>query len=334
MKIALRALAVLLVLVAVAVLWVWYRSSRDFAQPPLAGTLQRATVEAGGLSRTLAYYVPAAVSPRPALVFALHGSGGSGEGMRRYSHYQFDVLADREGFVVVYPDGWKRHWNDCRRSADYAANTENVDDPAFFRTMIDYFVEHLHADRGRAFALGVSNGGHMAYRLALEMPQSFAALAAVAANLPVAGNLDCTASGQPVSIAIVNGTEDPLNPYNGGLVKVMTNTSRGYVRSTAETAAYWRGLAAADGPPVTTYLPETDGDPRTRIRLERWRGRGGIEVRVYTLEGSGHVLPARASSLVNRLLGGSARDIDAAPELWAFFSAAARARNGAAADAP
>jgi polyhydroxybutyrate depolymerase len=54
--------------------------------------------------------------------------------------------------------------------------------------------------------------------LALEMPDTFAALAAVAANLPIEANLDCQPSQRPVSIAILNGTNDPINPYNGGLV--------------------------------------------------------------------------------------------------------------------
>ena len=57
----------------------------------------------------------------------------------------------------------------------------------------------------------------MVYRLALEKPEAFAALAVIAANLPVDENFNCQKSDKPVSIAIINGTEDPINPYHGGI---------------------------------------------------------------------------------------------------------------------
>jgi polyhydroxybutyrate depolymerase len=321
MKKWLKILLTVIALIAIALDWVLYDLQRAFREPALAGKFRRETLAAAQHQRTFSFYVPASVSKAPALIFVLHGSDGNGAQMRKFSHFQFDVLADREGFIVVYPDGYKGFWNDCRKSADYAANVENIDDPAFFRAMVAFFVERFRADATRGYAMGVSNGGHMIYRLALEMPETFAALAAVAANLPIEANLDCQPSQRPVSIAILNGTNDPINPYNGGLVKLFGNSSRGVVRSTAETTKYWTDLAGAVAPAATQRLPELDGNPNTWIDRQTWRGRDNVEVRLYSLHGSGHVLPSRTSSIMDRVLGGAAADLEAAPELWDFFSA-------------
>ena len=143
------------------------------------------------------------------------------------ARYGFDVLAERHGFVAVYPDGYQRHWNDCRGSANYAANTEDIDDVGFLRALVQQMVEEQGVDPERVFATGLSNGGQMAYRLGLEAPELVAGIAAMAANLPVASNLDCMPSGEPVAAMVMNGTADPVNPYEGGLVEIFGNTSRG-----------------------------------------------------------------------------------------------------------
>ncbi len=321
MKKWLKILLTVIALIAIALSWVLYDLHRAFREPALAGKFRHETLVAAQHQRTFSFYVPDSVTKAPALIFVLHGSYGDGAGMRKFSHFQFDVLADHEGFIVVYPDGYKNFWNDCRKSADFASNAENIDDPAFFRAMVRFFVERFHADATRVYALGVSNGGHMIYRLALETPETFAALAAVAANLPVESNLDCQPSQRPISIAILNGTNDPINPYNGGLVKLFGNSSRGVVRSTAETVKYWTGLAGAVAPAAAQRLPELDGNPNTWIDRQIWRGRDDVEVRLYSLHGSGHVLPSRTSSIMDYVLGGAAADMESAPELWEFFSA-------------
>ena len=320
MKKWLKIVLVLAALLAILVGWFAYEWHRSFPMPALGGKIEHASLLAGLQRRTLSFYVPGSVEKAPALIFALHGSSANGAMMRKLSHYQFDALADSKGVIVVYPDGYKGYWNDCRKSADYASNVENIDDPAFFRAMVAFFVARFHVDATRVYALGASNGGHMVYRLGLEMPETFAALAAVAANLPVDSNLDCKPSQRPVSIAVLNGTKDPINPYNGGQVNLFGNSSRGAVRSTADTMNYWAALASATAPATTERLPEHDGNPATWIDRQIWRGRDNVEVRLYTLQGSGHVLPSQTSSVLDRVLGGAAADIDAAPELWDFFS--------------
>lgn len=299
-----------------------YGLKSELREPSLSGAVQEQHITVGALDRSFEFYLPQPVQEKPALIFVLHGSGGDGVQARSMSLYQFDQLADQRGAIIVYPNGSKKYWNDCRKSADYAANTENVDDPAFFSAMIDYFVRNHHVDPQRVYATGLSNGGHMVYRLGFEMPQRFAALAAMAANLPVADNFDCRMSGQPVSMAVINGTNDTVNPYNGGAVKVFGNTSRGAVRSTRDSVNYWAQLANARHI-ETLRLPEVDDESKTWVEREIYRGDNAIEVRLYTLHGSGHVIPTQTRapifSLMMRWLGGAAPDMQAAPELWEFF---------------
>jgi polyhydroxybutyrate depolymerase len=320
-KIIVRSLLVLLALVLCAGLYVYFYFVRPAVVdvPSLSSGIKSTELVVNGMPRSLDYYVPADLKAGRPLVFILHGSMSKGEDVRKMTAYGFDLLADSEGFIAVYPDGYENHWNDCRGSANYAANVENIDDIQFFSAMIDHFAELHQIDRSRVYATGHSNGGHMAYRLAFEMPGQFAAVAPISANIPVAGNLDCEKSGQPVSVAIFNGTNDPVNPYNGGLVEVMGDKSRGEVISAADSAAYWRELASAPQDPVARVFPEVDGDPNTKVILQSWQGEAGVEVRLYTLEGSGHVIPTRKVKF-GWILGGSAGDIEAADEIWDFFA--------------
>ncbi|MEH6549835.1 MAG: PHB depolymerase family esterase [Pseudomonadales bacterium] len=309
-------LAVLVLLVVAAFFYYLYVPAID--PPELSGDYQSHSIKVDDIDRSFGFYLPKQLDVKPPLIFVLHGSNQPGDSMRKATGFEFETLADQYGFIVVYPDGYQKHWNDCRASADYQANQKNIDDPAFFTAMISYFSETHSVDSERIFATGLSNGGHMAYRLALELPDIFAAVAPMAANLPVDSNMDCQKSGRPISIAVFNGTEDPINPYQGGRVKVGSNDSRGDVLSSHDTIGYWLGLAQINNEPETRTHPEQDGDDSTSVREDRWLGNDGTQVRLYTLQGSGHVVPSRIVTFP-RILGKGAGDISAPQEIVNFF---------------
>lgn len=285
--------------------------------PLLQGSYQHYRLEVDGLERTYGVYVPKIVKDKPALVFVLHGSASSGDKIRESTGMAFDTLAEERDFILVYPDGYQHYWNDCRGSADYAANTENIDDVGFFRQMISHLASLYDINTESVFVTGHSNGGQMVYKLALESPDLFAAFAPVSANLPVMENLDCNPSGKAVSMAIFNGTDDPINPYNGGLVSILGNDSRGQVCSSDDTIAYWAGLARAK-PLQPIEHPEYDGDKHTRIIETRWSGINGEDIRLYSMIGSGHVIPSKTLKMP-RALGRAAGDMDGPGEIVAFF---------------
>lgn len=294
---------------------IYLAGSSDERWREFSGAYSVKTIRSESITRQFSFYRPLDLSAGAALIFVLHGSMGSGDSIREETGYEFDMLADQRGVIVVYPDGYKNHWNDCRGEADYVANIENVDDIVFFKDMINFFVRQEGVDPERIYVAGHSNGGQMAYRLALEAPEVFQAIAVVSASLPSVDNLDCEESSLPVSIAMFNGTEDELNPYDGGLVAVAGNTSRGLVRSSLETARYWKQLAGIESSAVSIVHPETDGVIDTSTYEQRWSSGNGTEVRLYTLRGSGHAIPRTA-------LSGDAEnqaDISAPSEIVSFF---------------
>ena len=110
---------------------------------------------------------------------------------------------------------------DCKSTRDYSANKLNIDEVGFSTAMVDKLIAKIGVDPGRVFATGIFRGGHIAFRLALEAPSRFRAVAAVAANVPAADNFKCKPAGQGTSsVMIMNGTKDPLNPFDGGEVKL------------------------------------------------------------------------------------------------------------------
>ena len=291
------------------------------AEPPSAGVYLRETINWDGLERSYAIYVPMNLPVAPEVVIVLHGSRGDGEVIRRHTAYQFEHQAEKHGFIVVYPDGYKRHWNDCRASASYTANLEDVDDIGFLDAILSALEENYDAG-SRRFVVGYSNGGHMVYKTALAKPTMFSAYAAVAANLPLENNRDCVSSGIAVSMAIFNGTNDPINPYEGGEVVLMGDRSRGAVLSSMETFEYFAELVVGESyghsKNVTQReMVEQDNNRSTSVTVQEIDSTNH-QVALYALNGSGHVIPSRYVSF-GKLFGGDAGDIDLAKELILYW---------------
>ncbi|WP_346293012.1 PHB depolymerase family esterase [Sphaerothrix gracilis] len=286
--------------------------------PRLSAPIQQGSVQVGGLERTYQAYVPADLPEQPALLLAFHGSRADSDTMRVYTGYEFERLADQHGFIVVYPDGYEQHWNDCRKSGPYAANTLNVDDLGFVRALIRRFATEYGADTSSVFAVGFSNGGHMAYRLALEMPRSVHAVAAIGANLPTLDNLDCTPSGEPVSVLIMNGTNDPLNPFTGGEVNLYGFLKRGTVRSAQSSAEYFVQLAGTDL--ASSTRTQIRGDDADEVMDQTtWTSPNGPTVSLYAVHGGGHTI-AQPYFRFPRLLGTTPTTLNAPDEIWKFFT--------------
>jgi polyhydroxybutyrate depolymerase len=189
--------------------------------PRLSGTLSKGTIEVGGLKRTYLTYVPRELPKAAPLVVVMHGSGENGAQMRIETGYGFERLADNRGFAVVYPNAYEGYWDVCSIVGDISANGK-IDDVGFLGAVVDKLITEIGVDQGRVFAIGSSRGGSMAFRLALEAPSRFRAVAAVSANVPTPENFKCKPGGQGTSsVMIMNGTKDPLVPFDGGEVNLL-----------------------------------------------------------------------------------------------------------------
>jgi polyhydroxybutyrate depolymerase len=299
----------------------WWRYYFEFSEPQrpaLSGTLDTGRLEAGGMERSFSFYVPAQLSENAALVVALHGANSDGQKLRAYTGYEFEALADRKGFIVAYPDSVAGSWNDCRVSANNAARRRGIDDVSFVKAVIQN-LQARYGVSGPVYVLGYSTGGLMVYRLAVEAPETFAAAAAISASLPTETNSDCTASGAPVSIAILNGTADQINPFDGGNTHHFWTMSLGNVQSAEQSARYFAELAGSAGQPRVERLAHNhDRRGDTWVERKTWSG-GSASVELLAIHGGGHTI---SQPLVHqpRILGPTSQDIDTAEEVWRFFT--------------
>ncbi|MBO0932496.1 alpha/beta hydrolase family esterase [Fibrella aquatilis] len=243
-----------------------------------------------GHYRSFQYNTPTSPLRKPSLVFVLHGSGGNGQQMMQAA-VAMDSTARATNTLVVYPNGYKNFWNECRKASPAQANVEDVDEQAFFDGMIQRLKKRYDVDTKRVFAVGTSGGGHMTYKLAMTMPDAFRAITAIIANLPDSTNSDCVATGQPVAIMIINGTQDPINPYNGGPVILGKNMNMGNVLSTDRTLAYWADLAQYSGQPTLEKLPDTDPTDGRTIERYAYHAPGKPDVVLLKVIGGKHDYP-------------------------------------------
>lgn len=293
------------------------------AMPHLSGTLSRGAIQVAGVERTYSLYMPRNLAPGAPLIVAMHGSDGTGARMRIATGYGFERLADQNGFAVVYPNAFDGNWNACNIQGDYAANRLNIDDVGFLTALADQIAREIGVNRDRVFAIGISRGGQMAYRLAVEAPSRFRAVAAVAANVPTPENFKCRPQALgATSTMIMNGVEDPLNPFNGGEVQLFGLYRRGHVRSSRASGQYFADLNHITSAPTTSEMQYAEG---VRVEDVRWGRDGPIEVELIGIHGGGHGIP-QPYWHGPRLLGPSPRAPNGPALIWSFFERQSRAQ--------
>ena len=269
-------------------------------------------------------YVPADLSDEPVpLVIVLHGGDQPLEEAVRHAPAQWMQLAGREKFIVAYPAGRNRHWHDCRDDNQGS----DADDVGFINALIDELAKVYAVDQQRIYASGESNGGMMCFRLACELSDRIAAVGAVAADYP-ALHTECTGPVNPVSILIMNGTSDPIMPWDGGCIKNLRGkcwSNKGTVMSTQETVEFWRSFLQANAAPAIDEFPDIDTtDNSTVTRGTYTSGSGGTEVVLYRINNGGHMYPTmqwKTSDAEGSLLpfGNQNHDIEGVDCIWEFF---------------
>lgn len=255
-----------------------------------------------GNFRSFHFSKPAFTTEGASLVFVLHGSGGSGLNLMKQTEHLLSTTRD-EKVLFIYPDGFKHYWNECRKAASSLANKMDIDEGKFFDGMIAYFKSKYSIDATRVFVVGTSGGGHMSYKLGLTQPKKFRAIAAIIANLPDDDNMDCGEARVALPVLIINGTADPLNKYEGGMMQSGTFVM-GNVRSTEKTFRYWAELAGYHGNPMMTKLDDADPSDGKTIERYTYKEKGQPEITLLKVINGKHDYP---------------NDIDVHVEAWNFF---------------
>ena len=270
--------------------------------PTPAPTLQAGdsqhTIKVDNLDRTYLLHIPPGLEsgkPSP-VVIALHGFDN--EHFFEVTDLQnmtgFGDISDKNGFILVYPSGDSGFWNVgggcCGSSAD-----KDVNEADFMRQIIKDIGAVATVDPKRIYATGFSMGGMLAFRLACEMSDTFAAVA------PVAGSLlygPCQPA-QPVSIMQVHGKADTSVPYTGGLGGFMTGTFK--FPPVDSTIAAWAQLDSCSSSATT--------DQQGVAVHTAFPGcKAGSSVELYTIDVLGHNWPSQYVIPVSQMI-------------WDFFKA-------------
>jgi len=272
--------------------------------------------------RTRSYLLvaPPDAPPHSPVLLVLHPSRGDAAEMRRIVGGAIERITAADHPLIVYPDGFEGHFNDCRRAASYSARTAGIDDVAFMRAIVDRLVTERQADPRRVFALGYSNGGQLAVRLTLEAPDLLAGAIVISANLPTVDNLACRIGELPTRrLVFIEGTSDRINPFNGGPVTLFGFASRGNVRPARASAAWFAntlGLLSSGSQPLAmasglaAYHEDWIG-PEARVML-------------VTIQSGGHTVP-QAAYRFPRILGKTFRSDAVLESAWQFVASNATA---------
>ena len=297
MRSASRVLAVVLMVLGVPPLIAAIQAASYYAANRNNGSI----VSSGDTREYLLYVPPAydATKPTP-LVISMHGAGLWPSAQRDIS--QWNTIADRHGFIVVYPSGlgilpvWQMNLRGTRLPRD----------SQFLADLIDGLSSSYNIDRARVYVDGLSNGGGMAFVASCWIPERIAAVGMVASAL--LEPFDACTNPRPVPLMMFHGTND-LAPYHGGTSWVTRGRPLAAVPGFVDS---WSRRNRCAAEPVESRVA---GDVTRRA----YSGcAGNADVVLYTIHGGGHTWPG-GGPIPEWFAGTTTRSISASEELWKFY---------------
>ncbi len=285
-----------------------FDSADGLARPGISGRV----LISGGRQRCYLLYVPRGYDPaRPApVVFALHGFAGNGSGLRSLAVWE--PVAEKENFIVVYPDGssFPLRWN-----VGPQANIPRIDDVQFIRDIIAHLSGIATIDPTRIYVTGFSNGGQMTHRIACNLADQVSAIGIVDGF--DGGMLKACSPARPVPMMAFFGTANPLAEVRYPLwfqkmVNVTLDESEPPLPPNA-IEMWMENWAESNGcNPAFINIPPIGNASGVRYT----ECQNDAEVVLYTIEGQGHAWPGGPAM---SFLGSSVSDINASETLWEFF---------------
>jgi len=272
-----------------------------------------------GVEREYIIHVPENLNQDSPIVFVIHGYTGSAEGIAAYTG--MNNIAEREGFIAVYPQGTIDSNGNTFFNVGYEFNDDSpINDVLFIRELVRSISQEFNLKRKKAFATGMSNGGDMSYLLACTSSDLFKAVAPVAGVL-MKGLKDSCELSSPVPIFEIHGTADKISLFEGDL-----NNEGGWgayydLPSTIDFFAERYQLTNKSVKQMTSKESGADYD----IFFERhWADDLEEEVWMYRIEDGRHVWPGIKLNWWDNPLawfyfGSGNEDINASEEVWAFF---------------
>lgn len=306
------------------------------------------TVDVDGVTRNFILHLPTGYSPqqRYPVMILLHAQNQDPDDMERLTH--FNQLADKDAIIAIYPAAAQRgEWNIGvhqeeqpvymprrgygRRGGGYPgggypgsgrggenpnasrSRSEPADDVAFLNQMLDQLELKYSIDKNRIYAAGLGDGGFMALRVGCNLADRVAGIAAVGAALPK--TMICLPA-HPASAIFIDGTDDPIVPYDGGTYK----PGHFHVLSAEDSARSWAKFDhCAEKPKQAKIPPPEKGAKETRTYT--YSGcQADAQVALYSVKNGGNTWPGGEQYMTEKEIGKTSNAINANEVIWGFLS--------------
>lgn len=289
-----------------------------YASPAKAARLRYGTIPLHNSTRDYYFYVPSKLEGKTdyPLLFILHGAMGNGK--KAAENWGFMEVAEKEGFVAVFPNGLHEQWNDGRNAPFSNVDTSHTDDVGFLSGLIQTFITKYGADPDRIYMTGASNGGMMTLRMGCEASSQLTAIAPLLASIPENIYKNCLPD-KALPVFMMNGSADKIVPPQGGDV-MLGDRSYGKVSSIDSTINLWVMRNGCDAAPTVApmeeYEPTRDAEGITAEYYTNCAT--GKAIILYLIDKGGHQIPSfkHRRSFFN-FDGDEA--FNAAAEIWDFF---------------
>jgi polyhydroxybutyrate depolymerase len=282
-----------------------------------AGVFNNHTIKINGDRREYITKLPINENEEMPLIIALHGGGSNWRKFNKgTTRNTLEKAANNIGALLIFPAGKDNHWNDGRQVN--LKNRKKYDDVKFISKLIDHVIEKYDVDADRVFVTGMSNGGFMAIRLAIELSDKIKAVAAVSAQMGFQNKF--LKMRHPISFMLINGTKDPVVPYNGGEMKLFKfSKSRGNVLSTDETLEYFLKNNNCIKRSVNSSQDNHKLDMTSLVINHYKNCDRDVEVKLIKVVGGGHAWPGGKQYLPRSIIGNLSREINASKTIVDFF---------------
>jgi polyhydroxybutyrate depolymerase len=309
-------------------------------QPPAQAQDAQEEVEVNDHTRTFVVHLPQGYDSQQhyPLVILLHGLDQDAAEMARLTH--FNEFADRDSIIAVYPNALRGRWNlgageprPYRRGpyrgpriygpgypppgprpepGERREGAPRSQDIQFLNRMLDKLATHYSVDTRRIYATGLGEGGFMALRMGCSMADRVAAIAVVGAAMP--RMLNCVPS-RPVPALLMNGTDDPIVPYDGGRYK----DGLLHLLSAEDSAKEWARLNHCSAKPSESKLPSLkEGGKDTRVYIFD-DCQENAQVALYSVKGGGHTWPGGEQYMTEKEVGKTSNALNANETIWSFL---------------
>ncbi len=293
------------------------------AADPMEEGLEKRTLKLNGQKQDFYLYTETLQTDKKrAAILVLQGSGVTALSMREAG---FEAIADREGIAVIYLPLQTPTW--LLQEAIGGEDTSvafDVDTVNFVHQMLEELIVNVKLDPSRIYLTGFSDGGVATFYFMCELSHLVAAVATVAAAMPIGLVEECTPE-RAIPLMMLNGTADSRVRFSGGIFGDPNQPQGLEMASAFDTATFWRQANGCGEVDQKSVLDDKDPTDSARVWTQTWEECDDLaSVHFITLLGGGHgwpgaSLPVPTTTDSSATLQSSTGDISGAEFIWSFF---------------